>query len=174
MLARVRLGLVAGLLILAAGSAAAAPQQPSAAATPNDPAAAAAGPNSSAAAYNQAAISDPYNQSDFGTGQAFGLTATQMLGAAAACEQLHSDAVSLSGLQAAKHARNFGDGGRADVDAAQQNMLDPAVTSPGSLKAGAVDCDRVSGSFARLQEIQLHNANLTHELDQPDATYSSK
>jgi hypothetical protein len=52
-------------------------------------------------------------------------------------------------------------------------MLDPVSTSPGSLKAGAVDCDRLGGSFNKLQEIQLQNPNLTHELDQPDAMYPS-
>ncbi len=96
-----------------------------------------------------------------------------MLGAAAACEQLHSDSVSLSGLQAAKNATDTGSN-RADLDAAQQNMLDPAATSPGSLKAGAVDCDRVSGSFVKLQQIQLHNQYLSQDLDQPGATSSSK
>jgi hypothetical protein len=169
---RIELYLAAVLLIAPLGSAGATALQPNASATPNDPAAASNAPNSSAPAYNQAATDDPYNQPDFGSSQSFGLAATQMLGAAAACEQLHADSISLSGLQAAKNAQPT-DGNRSDLDAAQQNMLDPAATSPGGLKAGAVDCDRVGGAFAKLQEIQLHNPNLTHDLDQPDATYSS-
>jgi hypothetical protein len=172
MFARLEVYLTVALLIAAVGSAGAEPLQPSVAPTPNDPAAASGAPNSSAPAYNQAATTDPYNQSDFSSGQSFGLVASQMLGAAAACEQLHSDNVSLSGLQAAKNAK-AAEVNRSALDAAQQNMLDPAATSPGNLKAGAVDCDRLSGSYSKLQEIQLHNANLTHELDQPDATYPS-
>jgi hypothetical protein len=172
MSARMEVCMAAALLIAAAGSAGAA-SLPSAGTTPNDPAAAPGAPNPSAPAYNQAAISDPYNQSDFGSSQSFGLVASQMLGAAAACEQLHSDSVSLSGLQAAKNAK-AADANRSDLDAAQQNMLDPVSTSPGSLNAGAVDCDRLTGSFGKLQEIQLHNPNLAHELDQPDAMYPSE
>ncbi|HEX4193696.1 MAG TPA: hypothetical protein VHY80_11375 [Stellaceae bacterium] len=172
MSARIEFYLAAALLIAPLGSADAAALQPNASATPNDPAAASNAPNSSAPAYNQAATDDPYNQSDFGSSQSFGLAATQMLGAAAACEQLHADSISLGGMQAAKNAKPT-DGNRSDLDAAQQNMLDPVATSPGGLKAGAADCDRVSGAFGKLQEIQLHNPNLTHELDEPDATYPS-
>lgn len=165
--------LAAALLIATAGSASADALHPNATSTPNDPAAASNASNSSAPAYNQAATDDPYNQSDFGSSQSFGLAATQMLGAAAACEQLHADSITLGGMQAARSAKPADISRQAALDAAQQNMLDPASASSGSLKAGAADCDRVSGAFDKLQEIQLHNPNLTHELDEPDATYPS-
>ena len=85
----------------------------------------------------------------------------------AACEQLHSDSISLSGMQAAKSAKGSGSN-RDDIDAAQQNMLDPAATSSGTSK-GAVDCDRVGGSYMKLQQIQAHDQSLSKELDQPGA-----
>jgi hypothetical protein len=178
MFARIEVSLVeiclaAALLIASAGSADADSLHPSATPTPNDPAAASDASNSSAPAYSQAATDDPYNQPDFGSGQSFGLAATQMLGAAAACEQLHADSITLGAMEAAKKAKSADVARQADLDAAQQNMLDPVSASPGSLKTGAADCDRVSGAFDKLQDIELHNQNLTHELDEPDATYPS-
>ena len=171
MSARIEIYLAAALLIATAGSAGAGALQPNATPTPNDPAA--NGSNTSAPAYNQAATSDPYNRSDFGSSQSFGLAATQMLGAAAACEQLHADSITLSGLQAAKNAKPTDFSRQAALNAAQQNMLDPVSASPGGLKGGAADCDRIGGSYSKLQEIELHNQNLTHELDEPDAPYAS-
>lgn len=120
-------------------------------------------------AYNRAAITDPYNQPDFSAQQSFGLTASQMLGAAAACEQLHSDLVRTDGLRTSG-AKDSSEEERANIDAAQQHMLDPAATSPGS---GEADCDRVSGAFGQLQEIELHDQNLAKSLDQPDAMSSA-
>jgi hypothetical protein len=169
MSARTEIWLAAALLIAMAGNAGAASLSPSFSPTPNDPASAPDAPNSNAPAYNQAAVSDPYNRPDFSSGQSFGLVAGQMLGAAAACEQLHSESMSLSGMQAAKNAKTPTD--RSDIDVAQQNMLDPVSTTGGTLKHGGEDCDRLAGSFDKLQQIQLHNQNLTHELDQADAMY---
>jgi hypothetical protein len=125
----------------------AASLQPSVGATPDDPAAAVGAPNSSAAAYNQAATSDPYNQSDFSSQQSFGLVASQMLGAAAACEQLHADSVSLGALQTAKAAKDTGTN-RADLDAAQQHMLDPRGDGVGHAERG---CCRLRSRFGFLQ-----------------------
>ena len=164
MSARIVFCLAAAFSIAAIGGASAASNQPSVGAAPPSSDASPLG----APAYSQAGTSDPYNQSDFSSEQSFGLVASQMLGAAAACEQLHSDSISLSGMQAAKNAKNTGSN-RADIDAAQQNMLDPAATSPGTLK-GAVDCDRIGGSFSKLQQIQAHDQYLSKELDQPGAT----
>jgi hypothetical protein len=118
-------------------------------------------------AYNRAAVTDPYNQPDFSAQQSFGLTASQMLGAAAACEQLHSDLV--SGKRAASAPKDPSNDDRADIDAAQQHLLDPAATAPNALNAGEVDCDRVSGSFSQLQQIQIRDQDLAKALDQPDA-----
>lgn len=172
MFARIEVCLAAALLIVTVASAGADTLKPAASATPNDPAAAPGASNASEPAYNQAATSDPYNQSDFGSGQSFGLAATQMLGAAAACEQLHANSISLAGMQAAKNAKPSS-ANRSDIDAAQQNMLDPVSMSSSTLKAGAADCDRVGGALSKIQELQLHNPNLTHELDEPDAMYPS-
>ena len=166
MFARLQLCLAAALLMVAAGNASADTNKPSIGPTP-PPASdnAAAGP-SGAPAYGQAATTDPYNRPDFTTRQSFGLTASQMLGAAAACEQLHSDLVT---GRRAKPSKDASDQDRAMLDAAQQHMLDAAATSANTAESGEVDCDRVSASFAQLQEIQLHNENLGKELDQPGA-----
>lgn len=164
MYARIAFCLAAAFSIAAIGGASAASNQPAVGAAP---ASSSDASPSGAPAYSQADTSDPYNQSDFSTQQSFGLVASQMLGAAAACEQLHSDSISLSGMQTAKNTKGTGSN-RADIDAAQQNFLDPAATSPGTLK-GAVDCDRVGGSFSKLQQIQAHDPSLAKELDQPGA-----
>jgi hypothetical protein len=92
-----------------------------------------------------------------------------MLGAAAACEQLHSDRVSMGERALARASKGTSEEDRANLDAAQQNMLDPAATLPNNLRAGEADCDRMAGSFSRLQQIQLHDQYLAKELDQPDA-----
>jgi hypothetical protein len=158
MVVRIQVCLAAALLVATMASAGAASSQDA------DGENAAAG---AASGSGQAVTADPYNQSDFSTEQSFGLVASQMLGAAASCEHLHSDSVSLSGMQAAKSGKGTG-GDRSAIDTAQQNFLDPAATSPGTLK-GSVDCDRVGGSFSKLQQIQLHNQYLTRDLDQPGA-----
>ena len=126
--------------------------------------------SSDANAYNRAAISDPYNQTGFSAQQSFGLTASQMLGAAAACEQLHSD---LASGQRARPSKDPSDDDRSSLDAAQQNMLAPAVTAPNPLQTGEVDCDRMSGAFRELQQIQIRDQDLAKALDQRDAASSS-
>jgi hypothetical protein len=169
MSARTGLCLAAALLLAAAGTAGADSYQPSVGSAPPSSRNATAGLPAGPPAYNQAATDDPYNQPDFSNRQSFGLAASQMLGAAAACEQLHSDRISLNDRQGAKAGKDAADADRANLDAAQQYMLDPAATTPDGLRAGEVDCDRVSASFSRLQEIQLQNQSLAKDLDQPDA-----
>jgi hypothetical protein len=171
MCARLELGLAAALLMAAAGHAGADPYKPSVvgpAPTSSDYSAAESPTerSSEADAYNRAAINDPYRQPDFSAQQSYGLTASQMLGAAAACEQLHSDLVNGRRTKASKDSS---DEARASLDAAQQHMLDPAATSD----AGEVDCDRVSGSFSQLQQIQIRDQDLAKALDQADAVSPS-
>ena len=168
MSARIGLCLAAALLMAAAGSAGADSYQPSVGSAPSS-ASSAAGLPSGTAANNQAATTDPYNRSDFSTQQSFGLTATQMLGAAAACEQLHSDRINLSDRQLAKATKNSSDEDRANLDAAQQYMLDPAAGAPDS----EADCDRMSTSFSQLQQVQFQNQSLSKDLGQPDAVSTS-
>jgi hypothetical protein len=117
-------------------------------------------------AYNRVAPNDPYNQPDFSPQQSFGLTASQMLGAAAACEQLHSD---IASGRRDRPSKDPSDDDRSNLDAAQQNMLAPAVASPNPLQTGEVDCDRVSGAFRQLQQIQVRDQDLAKMLDQPDS-----
>jgi len=165
MFARLQLCLAVALLMVAAGNASADTNKPSIGPTPPASDNAADG-SSGAPAYGQAATTDPYKRPDFTTRQSFGLTASQMLGAAAACEQMHSDLVS---GRRAKPSKDASDDDRAMLDAAQQHMLDPAATSANTAESGEVDCDRVSAAFGQLQDIQLHNENLGKELDQPGA-----
>jgi len=162
MFARLRLCLAAALLILTAANAGAQSAKPSVgAAAPSSDGSVAGVP-----AYGQAAMADPYNRRDLTNQETFGLTASQMLGAAAACEQLHADLV--SGVRA-KASKDSGDEERAILDAAQQHMLDAAATAGNTMQAGEVDCDRVSGAFAQLQQIQVQDRDLAKALDQPDA-----
>ena len=152
MSARVEVCLAAALLLAAAPLAAAASYQPSIApaAPPSGPSTAIPqGPDSDA--YNKAATDDPYNQPDFSNAQSFGLVASQMLGAAAACEQYHSDRASLGAQQLAKAGGGSSD--RSALDTAQQYMLDPAATGPN----GVADCDRMGTDFSKLQELQFQN-----------------
>lgn len=173
MSARIELCLAAALLLAAAGSAGAASNQPSVGSAPPSSIDPVAPAPTGTPAYSQSGTADPYNQSDFSSQQSFGLTAAQMLGAAAACEQLHSDRVSMSEQQIAKASKGTSEEDRANLDAAQQYMLDPAATLPINLKAGDADCDRMSTSFSQLQQIELHNQDLSKELDQPDAVSAS-
>jgi hypothetical protein len=176
MSARIPYCFALALLMAAAGTAGADPYQPSVGSAPssdNSATGSATELPSGVAAYNQAATTDPYNQGDFSAQQSFGLTAAQMLGAAAACEQLHSDRVSLSGQQMANASSDSSDEDRANLDAAQQHMLDPAATSPTDSDASEVDCDRISSSFSQLQQIQFNDKDLAKELDQPDAVSPS-
>ncbi|HEY1503820.1 MAG TPA: hypothetical protein VGF92_05940 [Stellaceae bacterium] len=167
MSARLQLCFAAILLIATAGSAGADSPRSSTGSTPASSDTSGAQLPSGAAAYNQAAITDPYNQSDFSPQQTFSLTASQMLGAAAACEQLHSDLVSMRGQQTVKTPSDSSDEDRAALDAAQQHMLDPAATSSDASQASEADCDRMSGSFSQLQQVQLHDQDLAKGLDQP-------
>lgn len=169
MSARLELCVAVALFMVVAGNAGADSSTPSVGSPPpsgdNSASESSTDLPTGADAYNRAAITDPYNQPDFSAQQSFGLTASQMLGAAAACEQLHSDLVRTDG-QRTNGAKGSSDDERANIDAAQQHMLDPAATSPGT---GEADCDRVSGAFGQLQDIELHDQNLAKSLDQPDA-----
>jgi hypothetical protein len=174
MFARIELCLATVLLMAVAGGASADSYQPSVGSIPPSSANPVVVAPQGTPAYSQSGTTDPYNRSDFTSEQSFGLTAAQMLGAAAACEQLHSDRVSMSGQQITKASRSASEEERANLDAAQQYMLDPAATLPNNLSAGEADCDRMSASFSQLQQIQLHNQYLSKELDQPDAVSPSK
>ncbi len=161
------------LLLAAAGNVGADPYRSSAGSAPlssgySDTQSATDLP-SGADAYNQAAITDPYNQREFSPQQSFGFTASQMLGAAAACEQLHSDSVSLGDRQAAKASKDLSDEDRDNLDAAQQHLLNPAAMSPTGSKADEADCARMEASFSQLQQMQFHDQDLAKKLDQPDA-----
>ena len=169
MSARIELCLAAALLITAASSAAADSNQANVGAAPPSSTNLTPPLPSAVPPYSQAGTTDPYNQPDFSQEQSFGLTASQMLGAAAACEQLHSDRISMGERALARASKGASEEDRANLDAAQQNMLDPAATLPNNLRAGEADCDRMAGSFSRLQQIQLHDQYLAKELDQPDA-----
>jgi len=79
---------------------------------------------------------------------------------------MHSDQVTMGNRELAKTSREASEEDRANLDAAQQHLLDAAATAPGG---GEADCDRVSGAFSQLQQIQLQNQNLGKDLDQPDA-----
>lgn len=179
MFARLELCVAVVLLMMAAANAGADPYQPSVssakpgAAPPLSPSGYAATESptelpSGAYAYNRAATTDPYNQPDFTPQQSFGLAASQMLGAAAACEQLHSGLVTMDGPRA-KVSKDSSDEERASLDAAQQHMLAPAATSANQSSASEADCDRVSGSFGQLQQIQIRDQDLARALGQPDA-----
>jgi len=180
MVARLELCAAMALLLVTGANAGADPYTPSAgSATPNIGApppslsgySAAASPierSSEADAYNRAAINDPYNRPDFTPLQSFGLAASQMLGAAAACEQHHSDLMNLD-TPRSKAPKDSGDEARTALDAGQQHMLDPAGASANQVSASEADCDRVSGSFTQLQQIQIRDQDLAKSLDQPDA-----
>jgi hypothetical protein len=177
MFVRVQLGVAVALLMVAGANARADSYKPSVESIRPNPglAPAPSGYATSASpidlpsgpdAYNRSATTDPYNQPDFSAPQTFGLTASQMLGAAAACEQLHSDLVS---GQRARASKDPSDEDRANLDAAQDHLLDPAATPANALRSGEVDCDRVSGAFNQLQQIQIRDQDLAKALDQPDA-----
>ena len=178
MSARIPFCLAVALLLAAAGNAGADSYQPSVTpALPSSEKSPSGYANTKSAtdlptgadAYNQAAITDPYNQRDFSAQQTFGFAVSQMLGAAAACEQLHSNSVSLGDRQAAKASGDSSDEDRANLDAAQQHLLNPAAMSPTGLKPSEADCDRMSASFSQLQQIQFNDQDLAKKLDQPDA-----
>jgi hypothetical protein len=177
MLARLRLGLAVALLAAAAGNAGAdSPKSSFGLGTPSTGSAPALSGysgaespierSSEANAYDRAAINDPYNQRDFSAPHSYGLTASQMLGAAAACEQLHSD---LASGRRGRTSKDTGEEDQAMLEAAQQHMLDAAATPPNALLTGEAECDRVSGAFSQLQQIQIRDRDLAKALDQPDA-----
>lgn len=179
MFARLDLCVAVALLMMAGANAGADPYKPSVgSAKPSDGPAMPFGAYSAtesptdlpsgAGAYNEAATTDPYNRPDFTPQQSFGLAASQMLGAAAACEQLHSDLVTMDSPRA-KPSKDASDEERTALDAAQQHMLDPAATSANQVRAGEVDCDRMSGAFGQLQQIQIRDQDLARALGQPDA-----
>ena len=178
MFARLELCVAVALLMMAGASAGADPYKPSVgSAKPSAGSRSLGGYSatesatelpSGADAYNQAATTNPYNRPDFTPQQSFALAASQMLGAAAACEQLHSDLVNMDGPRI-KTSKDAGDEERNTLDAAQQHMLDPAATSANQVRTGEVDCDRVSGAFGQLQQIQIRDQDLARALGQPDA-----
>ena len=111
-----------------------------------------------------------YDQPSMGDDQSFGLVAMQMLGAAAACEQMDAARMSLDTppqIKANGDVYNHG-----DLDAAQQHFLNPTAIAGNPSKKGGADCDRLAGSFDQLQQIQLRNQSLSRDLDQPDGLIS--
>lgn len=121
--------------------------QPPAAAQPSDPTA------------------EPDEMSD---SQTFSLVAGQILGAAAACEKINEQRISEATKQAVKIAKNSADN-QADINAAQQYMLDAADSGRDAVKNGSADCDRVSGSFSKLEWIEQNTQKLQSQLDDPEA-----
>lgn len=85
--------------------------------------------------------------------QSFALVAGQILGAAAACEQINEGRVSDATKKAVKIAHDSAESPE-DVEAAQQYMLDAADSAQDAVKNGDADCNRVSASFSRLEQIE--------------------
>lgn len=108
---------------------------------------------------------EPDSMSD---SQTFSLVAGQILGAAAACEKINEQRISEATKQAVKIAKNSADD-QADINAAQQYMLDAADSGRDAVKNGSADCDRVSSSFTKLEWIEQNSQKLQSQLDDPDA-----
>jgi crotonobetainyl-CoA:carnitine CoA-transferase CaiB-like acyl-CoA transferase len=166
MIARISLSLAAALLIAAPIGAGAASLEPSLGPATGQQQLGPATGQQQQGPGAAPATPDPYNQPDMSDADSFSLLATQMLGAAAACEQVHSDRIS---HWARPGKKKGGAADRADIDAAQQHMLDAAATTPNPLASGDADCDRVSASFDGLQENQFRNPQLRRDLDDPTA-----
>lgn len=98
--------------------------------------------------------------------QAFALVAGQILGAAAACEQINEDRVSSATQKAVKITKDSAQT-QEDIDAAQQYMLDAADSARDAVKNGNADCNRVSTSFTKLEQIE-QNSEQQSQLDDPD------
>lgn len=109
---------------------------------------------------------DDQDQSGVSDAQAFALVAGQILGAASACEQINEDRVSAATQKAVKITKDSAET-QADIDAAQQYMLDAADSARDAVKSGNADCSRVSTSFTRLEQIE-QNSEQQSQLDDPD------
>lgn len=96
---------------------------------------------------------DQQGQGDISDAQSFALVAGQILGAAAACEQINEGRVSNATKKAVKIAKDSAESSE-DVQAAQQYMLDAADSAQDAVKNGDADCNRVSASFSRLEQIE--------------------
>lgn len=99
--------------------------------------------------------------------QSFSLVAGQILGAAAACEQIDESRVAAATQKAVKIAKQSAED-QADIEAAQQYMLDAADTGRDAVKDGTADCDRVSASFSQLEQVEQNTPQQQSQLDDPD------
>ncbi|HEV8016662.1 MAG TPA: hypothetical protein VGP48_14080 [Stellaceae bacterium] len=104
---------------------------------------------------------DPDGMSD---AQTFSLVAGQILGAAAACEQINEQRVASATKKAVKMANDAGES-EEDIQAAQQHMLDAADTGRDAVKTGNADCDRVQTSFTKLEQIEQQTPDLQSPQD---------
>lgn len=100
--------------------------------------------------------------------QSFGLTAEQMLGAAAACEEINAERIAGAARQTPKSTGKSPED-LGDVQAAQQNMLDAGASAQNGVAGGNVDCNRVSQSFSALMRAELNEPDLQSRFDQPTA-----
>jgi hypothetical protein len=107
-----------------------------------------------------------YDRPGMSDAQTSALVSMQMLGAAAACEQVNEARVS-RGPQLPAKPDGAADN-RADLDAAQQHFLDPAAIAGLPSKRGFADCDRLAGSFDQLQELGMRNQRLQADVDEAD------
>ncbi|HEY3916153.1 MAG TPA: hypothetical protein VGL83_00085 [Stellaceae bacterium] len=114
------------------------------------------------------AVTQPGDPDAMSDSQTFSLVAGQILGAAAACEKINEQRISTATKQAVKIAKNSADN-QADINAAQQYMLDAADSGRDAVKNGSADCDRVSASFTRLEWIEQNSQKLQSQLDDPEA-----
>ena len=96
--------------------------------------------------------------------QNFSLVAGQILGAAAACEQINEERVSNATKKAVKMARDTAEN-EEDIQAAQQYMLDAAGSGRDAVKAGDADCDGVQASFNKLEQIEQQTPDLQSPQD---------
>ncbi len=98
--------------------------------------------------------------------QSFALVAGQILGAASACEKIDENRVSDATQKAVKITKDSAES-QEDIEAAQQYMLDAADSARDAVKNGTADCDRVSASFSKLEQVE-QGSNQQSRLGDPD------
>jgi hypothetical protein len=99
--------------------------------------------------------------------QAFSFVAGQILGAAAACKQIDRNRVTAATQKAVIIVRQSAEN-QADVTAAQQYMLAAADSARDAVKNGTADCNRVSASFSKLEQVEQNAQEQQSQLDDPD------
>ena len=161
MAARIALSLIAALLIAAPAAAGASTFR---AADPGVDQPKSGGSDQQFRGNDQLGDNDQDGMSD---AQNFALVAGQVLGAAAACEQINEQRVSTATKKAVKLATDTAESDQ-DVQTAQQYMLDAADSGRDAVKEGNADCDRVEDSFVQLEQIEQNTAKLQSQLDDPN------